>query len=130
VVGGQVEDLAAAGQGADAARVAFIHRHKTADLFRAAVRMGGLAGGATAGQLECLSVYGVNVGLAFQISDDLLDASAGDPQELTCLSVYTPAEARARAEALIEKAVGALRALPGPVEPLEAIARFVTVRVE
>ena len=135
VVGGQVEDLAAAGQAVTAARLEFIHRHKTADLFRAALRMGAMCGNAGAAELAALTAYGVNLGLAFQIADDLLDAPpAGAPPppgktELTCLAVWTPAEARAKAEALAAAATRALDGTdPARSEPLIAIARYVIAR--
>ena len=135
VVGGQVEDLAAADR-PDAATVEFIHLHKTADLFRCAVRLGAMSGGATATELARLTEYATGLGLAFQITDDVLDEEApADPgkpaskPELTCLAVYTRDEALAKAGALIAGSVAALSALRrGPVEPLRALAEFILQR--
>ncbi|MGI6497049.1 MAG: polyprenyl synthetase family protein [Kiritimatiellia bacterium] len=124
VVRGQVEDLAFAGC-ADPDTVAYVHLHKTAALFRAAVRMGALAAGAAPETLAKLAVYAENLGLAFQIIDDLLDAGEpreGEDAELTCLSIWSPDDARARAARRTSAAVEALEGLPGPTAPLRALA--------
>ena len=83
---------------------------------------------------QALAEYGAGIGVAFQITDDFLDASSGKDRqdETTCLSVYPPDAARRRAESLIEGAVSAVRGLrnAGPVEPLVAIAGFVLTRIQ
>jgi geranylgeranyl pyrophosphate synthase len=79
--GGQAADLAADASTVVLEDLEAIHARKTGALFVAAVRGGALAGGAGAGALESLTVYARNLGLAFQITDDLLD-SAGDPSTL------------------------------------------------
>jgi geranylgeranyl diphosphate synthase type II len=76
MVGGQAADLAAEGQEADLPLVEFIHVRKTGALLLAAVRAGGLVGGADDGQLRGLTRYGECLGLAFQIADDILDVEA------------------------------------------------------
>ncbi|MEO2166638.1 MAG: polyprenyl synthetase family protein, partial [bacterium] len=73
MVAGQVADMASEGcKGVGRARVDGIHRRKTGALIRAAVRAGGVAGGAERATLERLTVYGESLGLAFQIVDDPL----------------------------------------------------------
>jgi geranylgeranyl diphosphate synthase, type II len=80
MVAGQVIDLASEGQrDVGLALVASIHRRKTGALIRAAVRVGGIAGGASAAELALLTSYGEALGLAFQIADDILD-EAGSPE--------------------------------------------------
>jgi len=138
VVGGQVEDLAFDNRKPTAKSVEFIHTHKTADLFRAAARMGAIAANATAGQLRALTTYGVNLGMAFQIADDLLDAppDAADASRqkserdgASCLSVYKRDAAERKAEKHIRKAIVALKSIPhARSEPLIAIAQFVIER--
>lgn len=131
VVGGQCEDLAACGRRLSLEELNFIHQHKTADLFRAAVRMGALAGGGSERQLDALGQYGMHLGLAFQITDDLLDAGGQpvDQAEASCLQVYSPEAARVLAAAGIEAAVAALGDLQSPgSDVLEAVARFVLDR--
>jgi geranylgeranyl pyrophosphate synthase len=125
IIGGQIEDLAYGGQ-ADAETVVYVHQHKTADLFRAAARMGAIAAGANTGLTDRLGDFGSHLGVAFQIIDDILDAPNGSPakpNELSCLHTLTPAQARAQATRLTEAACACLRNLPGPVEPLDALAR-------
>jgi geranylgeranyl diphosphate synthase type II len=73
MIGGQVADLEGEGKPPDAALLETIHRAKTGALLRASLRMGAIAGGATASEYAALSRYGEHVGLAFQIVDDILD---------------------------------------------------------
>jgi geranylgeranyl pyrophosphate synthase len=100
LVGGQVDDLAfAAGGAATPERVESVHRRKSAALISAAVACGARLGGASAGVLANLAAFGEEVGVAFQIADDLLDAGRNEP--CSSVSVLGPAAARARAEALL-----------------------------
>ncbi len=131
IIGGQIEDLAAGGQ-ADAATVAYVHQHKTADLFRAAARMGAIAACAPADITDRLGTFGSQLGVAFQIIDDLLDAPHGTPEkpnELSCLHTLTPDQARAQAASLTATACDSLRGLPGPIAPLDALAREMLGRI-
>ncbi|MBO5750990.1 MAG: polyprenyl synthetase family protein, partial [Kiritimatiellae bacterium] len=61
----------------------FVYRHKTADLFVAAAKMGALAAGADDKTVEKLASFALNLGLAFQYQDDLLDADGAFPKDLT-----------------------------------------------
>jgi geranylgeranyl diphosphate synthase type II len=140
VIGGQVEDLAAEGKAPTADLVEYIHRQKTAALIRAATRIGAIAGGATAGQLEALTNYGEDIGLAFQIADDILNATsthealgkgAGTDKErgkMTYVAVHGLDKARTHAQELIEKATSELQGAGITSEPLVAIARFIVDR--
>ena len=137
LVGGQVEDLAFDNRRPAVKSIEFIHLHKTACLFRAAARMGAIVVNATAGQLHALTEYGVNLGMAFQIADDLLDAPVGGKTSkrkdkgdgMNCLSVYGHDGARRKAERHIRKAIAALKSIRrAGTEPLIAIARFVIER--
>lgn len=76
MVGGQAEDLAAEGKTLDRAGVLFIDQRKTAALFSAAFEIGGWCGGASAEVAKCLRSIGADIGVAFQIIDDLLDRTA------------------------------------------------------
>jgi geranylgeranyl diphosphate synthase type II len=76
MIGGQVADLEAERQPVTAEHLHYIHRAKTAALIRGSVRIGGLAAGAAPPQLEALSCFGEQIGLAFQIVDDVLDVVA------------------------------------------------------
>ncbi|NQT94759.1 MAG: polyprenyl synthetase family protein [Lentisphaerae bacterium] len=130
VVGGQVEDIRLEGHDVTADDIRFVHLHKTADLFRAAVRMGAMAGGASDEQLSLLTRFAVDLGLSFQIADDLLDAeeSTTDDQgrviheETTILAVTDAERAGEEVRALSQRAAETVRALGTPrAEILEAI---------
>src|SRR5438105_654394 len=73
LVGGQALDLAAEGRRVTGAQVRAIHRRKTAALIAASLTLGGIAGGGTAPALRALAHAGRDLGLAFQIEDDLLN---------------------------------------------------------
>ena len=118
VVRGQVEDIRRNNRIIELSNnriedVDFIYRHKTADLFIAAAAMGGLAGGGSEADVAALKEFALNLGLAFQYEDDLLD---GD-------SPYS----REKTEALVNEttaaAVAALGRLPGDVTFLRELAQ-------
>jgi geranylgeranyl pyrophosphate synthase len=82
MAGGQAIDLEAVGRQIDATRIEAMHRRKTGALLQASVLLGAIAAGITTGaDYEALSRYGAELGLAFQIQDDVLDV-AGETQAL------------------------------------------------
>lgn len=80
MIGGQMADLKAHESTGTKELVEYIHINKTAKMFRCAAAMGAICGGATQNQLDCLCEYGLHVGLAFQIADDILDETASSEQ--------------------------------------------------
>ncbi len=106
VVEGQVEDIEMSGD------TAYIYEHKTADLFMAAAMMGALAGGGGEAAVDALRRFALNLGLAFQYEDDILD---GD-------SPFGEEETRRRAEEATGSAIAALGELEGDTEFLRALA--------
>ncbi|MDQ5870908.1 MAG: polyprenyl synthetase family protein [Acidobacteriota bacterium] len=136
--GGQAADLAA-----DPASVAIddlesIHARKTGALFVAAVRGGALAGGASEAALEALTLYARNLGLAFQITDDLLDLE-GDPARLgkdtrrdghraNFAVVLGPESSRELVGELLDTAVAALVPFRRRAAVLGDLTRFVRDR--
>lgn len=76
MVAGQALDLEAESRDVDGAELETIHRQKTGALIRAAARCGALIAGTNADELEALTAYATNLGLLFQITDDLLDVTA------------------------------------------------------
>ncbi len=140
VTGGQFEDLSSEGKEPDADQLKFIHIHKTAKLIQAACRMGGIAAGAGEAELEALGRHGDRIGIAFQVADDILNATSTPAAlgkavgsdaargKMTYVALYGIERARREAEALVAEAIAALKGLPGPVEPLAAIARFIVER--
>jgi geranylgeranyl diphosphate synthase type II len=78
LIGGQVADLAGTGRRLDLDALEYVHSHKTGALFQAAAELGALGAGGRERDLEALRRYAKNLGLAFQVTDDLLDYS-GNP---------------------------------------------------
>ncbi len=76
MVGGQVADIEWAGKEMEFPTLEYIHSHKTGALITAAVRMGAIIGGADEATLKSLTGYGHCLGLAFQISDDIIDVES------------------------------------------------------
>ncbi len=73
MIGGQVADLEAEGKPVEEEQLHYIHRSKTAALIRGSVRLGAIYAGASKDDYQALSRYGEQIGLAFQIVDDVLD---------------------------------------------------------
>jgi len=73
MIGGQVADLEAEGKKISPSQVEYIHSHKTGALIKASIRVGAMLGGADRKKLDALSRFGQKIGLAFQITDDILD---------------------------------------------------------
>lgn len=81
MVGGQVADIEGEQGITSIEQLEYIHQHKTSDLIICSVLTGARIAGASEKQLELLALYGKNIGLAFQIQDDILDL-VGDEQKL------------------------------------------------
>ena len=128
MVGGQVDDLAAEGaghDGIDVERLESIHRRKTGALIEASVVGGARAGGAEGEALDGFRRYGASLGLAFQIADDVLDATGSaevlgktpgkdaDAEKFTYVALEGVDAARARCDREIQGALGALADLRG-----------------
>lgn len=140
MVGGQVQDLESEERPIGAAVLESIHRRKTGALLAASLRIGALAAGAPEEVLAALTVYGEDVGLAFQIVDDVLDVTAsaealgktaGKDESVgkaTYPALFGVEGARAHAANRVEEAVSALRAARIASPELEALARFVLER--
>ena len=141
MVGGQAADWMAERREVAEDDVLFIHRKKTGALIRASVMTGAILGGADAPARGALSSYGESLGLLFQIVDDILNVE-GDPAALgkaagsdaarhkaTYPAVAGMAKAKARGEALLAEACGALKSLNGRAGPLRELAAF-TLRRE
>jgi geranylgeranyl pyrophosphate synthase len=80
MVGGQLLDLAGEGRALSISELERVHGAKTGELIAASVRIGGIAARATPEQASALDRYGESVGLAFQIADDVLDATSTSAQ--------------------------------------------------
>ena len=119
--------------------IEFIHKHKTAKFIQACCRIGGIIGGATEPEEKALANYGLNIGLAFQIQDDILD-EIGDEKKLgkrtkkdkeknklTYPSIYGLEKSKQMAKDLIEKAIEEIKILENKTI-LEELARFIINR--
>ena len=140
MVGGQAMDLACVGQAVAQPALERMHALKTGALIRAAVRMGGLLGGANSEALDALDRYASAIGLAFQVQDDILDgtgtaaalgkAPGADAarDKPTFLSLMGERAAADYAQALCERSVQALAPFGERAQPLADIARFIVAR--
>jgi len=139
MVGGQWLDLLGEGRRIGADELDDLHRRKTGALLTASLVVGSTAAGAEPARVEALAAYGRAIGLAFQIADDLLDATQSaetlgkNPSDAglaksTYVALYGLDEARARAEAQVETALAALRGAGIDSPALEALARYVVER--
>jgi geranylgeranyl diphosphate synthase, type II len=138
LIGGEVEDLLATESAISFEALELIHRWKTGALFVAAAAAGAMTAGARQDQVNALTGYAKNLGLAFQIVDDLLDVE-GDPAETgkprladarktTFVSFSGVEGARELARELCATAAGALGIFGARAEPLRALAGFVAGR--
>ncbi len=80
LIAGQVADLEGEGKDITAAQLRYIHERKTSALLCCSVRLGGMSANCNGRQLKALSEFGYNVGLAFQIIDDILDVTQTSEQ--------------------------------------------------
>jgi geranylgeranyl diphosphate synthase type II len=126
LVGGQVDDLELSEVPADAARIESVHRRKSAALIAASVVGGARQAGADAARLARLRRFGEDVGVAFQIADDVLDKD--EDSACSLVGVLGEDGARARAEALLQAALAQLDDLGEKAEPLRELARFAVRR--
>ena len=141
MAGGQAADLAAVGHKLTVAAIESMHRRKTGALIECSVLLGALAAGVTEGpELAALRLFGAEVGLAFQIQDDILDVS-GDPALLgkptgadaahakpTYPSTVGLGAARTRAAELRDAAIAALSPLGVRAGELANLARLMVDR--
>jgi geranylgeranyl diphosphate synthase type II len=140
LIGGQVVDLESGGQAIGPDQLEYIHLHKTAALFCACLRAGGILAGAADLDLQALTGYGLSFGLAFQITDDILDltgdeALLGKPlnsdlanRKATYPAMYGLEQARTIAEAQVNKALQSIACLGDAATFLVGTARFLLNR--
>lgn len=139
MVGGQWMDLEGEGKSLGLADLDALHRRKTGALLAASLMMGATAAGAGEGTLSALERYGGAVGLAFQITDDVLDATGSaatlgkNPSDAalgksTYVALFGLEGAQERAAAQVEEALAALAASGLDAPALAALARYVVER--
>ena len=140
MVGGQVIDLMSEGRSIDAATLKYMHQAKTGALFRAAITSGAILAGASAQQVTSLSEYAEQFGLAFQITDDVLDVAGstediGKPvgsdeknNKVTYVTLYSLSEAENMARKAVESALAALSGFGGEADVLRELVSYLVNR--
>ena len=140
LIAGQVADLEAEGKKISATDLKYIHERKTSALLCCSARLGGMSANCAATELKALTDFGYNVGLAFQIIDDILDITqtseqlgktAGKDtkaQKATYPSIVGLEKSRKLATELTQRAFDALKMFKGRAAALEALANYLLVR--
>ncbi|MEG3439128.1 farnesyl diphosphate synthase [Pannus brasiliensis CCIBt3594] len=141
LVGGQVLDLESEGKpDISAETLSFIHTLKTGALLETSVVSGAILAGASPEDIDRLTRYAKNIGLAFQIVDDVLDITATteelgktagkdlQAQKATYPSLWGIEGSMSRARELVEEAIERLSVYGPAAEPLRAIARYIVSR--
>lgn len=141
MVGGQMVDLLMEGKPGNQRVLRWIHTHKTVKLIEASVVTGGLLGGGKVKEINALRRFGKNLGLAFQIVDDLLDVIGDEKKmgkrvgsderkhKLTYPALIGIQKTKELAETYTKRAIDALKIFEKRAEPLKNIAEFVLTRV-
>ncbi len=130
LVAGQQADLALTGNGVSLDAIEQVDNRKSGALFIAAVHVPAILAGMGHSDTDAIEVYARNLGLAFQITDDLLDANAGheDAGKDTFVSQLGVDGAHNRVKELIAVATGALERWDARAEPLRMMADYVGAR--
>ena len=140
MIDGQMLDMLSEGKSLALNDIKALHQKKTGALIKASVFSGALLGGATQAELSALHQYALQIGLAFQVADDILNV-IGDPNKLgkavgtdadrgknTFPAAMGLSESRAYAKGLVEKALHPIESFDKKAEPLRAIARYIVER--
>ena len=140
MVGGQAMDIAAEGKSLDVSALKEVHLRKTGALIEASVLAGAICGGANAGQIEALGRFSRNIGLAFQVMDDVLDVTASSEtlgktagkdiaaDKSTYVACMGVDAARAYANDLLNEALALLSTFGQAADALSALSRLLVHR--
>ncbi|MFW6147500.1 MAG: polyprenyl synthetase family protein [Thermodesulfobacteriota bacterium] len=140
MVGGQTVDISYEAKEADPAVVEYIHRHKTGALIAAAVTAGAILAGSNENQEKAINRYGQQIGLAFQIADDVLNIEGDEDMmgkgigsdhargKITYPSVFGITQSKRTQEQLVDSAIGCLEEFDERADPLREIARYIIKR--
>lgn len=141
LAGGQVMDLECEGKkGVTLEDLTWIHTHKTATLLQVAVSSGAILAGASKEEVEACEKFALNIGLAFQVADDILDVTAStedlgktaakdlDADKTTYPKLLGLEESKIEARRLIDEAKDSLSQFGDKAAPLLAIADYIIDR--
>lgn len=140
--GGQAMDITLEKEGAEIndALLQYIHTHKTGDMIRTSVRSAALLADASEDQLQALTLYAENIGLAFQIADDILDITGATEElgktsgkdvtqnKLTYPRLYGIDESRKMAEQCVKNAILNLEIFKEKADYLRLLAEYIIQR--
>ena len=144
MVGGQTADVEAEDKGIEATEelLMYIHKNKTAALIEAAMMVGAILGGATEEAVSAIEKCAYNIGIAFQIQDDILDVTGtleelGKPigsdeknHKVTYVTMHGLEESKARVEELSKEAIEILKGFPNRNEFLENLVEQMIYRTK
>lgn len=140
MIGGQVVDVECEGKGGDLDTVLFIHQNKTAALMEAAMMIGAILAGASEENIAKTEQLARDIGVAFQIKDDILDVTStadvlGKPvgsdarnEKVTYVTLKGLRQSQRDVEIISERALATLASLPGENAFLEALIRVLITR--
>ncbi len=140
LIAGQVADLEGEGKKVSLSQLQYIHERKTSALLCCSVRLGGMSANCTPAQLKALTDFGYNVGLAFQVIDDILDVTQSSEtlgktagkdvaaQKATYPRLVGLEKSKKIAASLTSKAFAALKPFRGRAVALEALAKYLLDR--
>jgi geranylgeranyl diphosphate synthase type II len=140
MVGGQQLDIENEGKTIDFPTLQAIHRSKTGALITASLEAGGIAGGADPARMTALGTFGSNIGLAFQIVDDLLNVESTTEQlgksagsdakrgKATYPAFFGIEETRNMARAAVKSALDSLAGFDNTADPLRELAHYIVNR--
>lgn len=112
MIGGQVMDLLSSFSNMDEEKLFYMYRSKTAALIQASLVSGAIVGGANREEVNALRDFGLNLGLAYQIKDDLLDANQDDIiNKFTYLKFHSVLDAEKEVDRLSQNAIDVLDTL-------------------
>ena len=134
MIAGQMADMQSHATKGDTDLLKYIHTNKTAKMFEASAVMGALAAGATEAQVQCMQEFGVNLGLCFQIVDDILDVTVSSDElgktagkdiaqgKITYVSLLGIDKAKSLADKYATKAITALKPFGSQADVLKELA--------
>ena len=140
MVGGQVVDVQSEGKEVAPSLVEFIHTYKTGALIAASVTSGAILGGGEESQVDAITAYGQKTGLAFQISDDVLDIEGdshvlgkgvgGDAErgKITYPAVLGLSRSKEIQREFVDLAIESIKSFDHRANPLRQIARYIIER--
>lgn len=140
MIAGQVVDMFGQDNSNDIKALEYLHKHKTGAIIKSSAIVGGLLGGASEGELKNIEIFADNIGLAFQIQDDILDVEGNeqklgkpigsdkDNNKMTYVSILGLNESKKLQEKLTNEAIEALKTFGDKSNMLVELCKYLLVR--